>query len=384
MNWLTRRFKTLWCRWKAYRLSKRHDIPPPTGRHYFLDSAYIALGRNLEKHCKHAQRLNEHDSHHDIPGELIYAHDLLLGIIASILEANAGQPIPTTDENVRRRFVLSAAFIQGILLCVQSITRGLYIQAGSLIRQEYEVVILLHEILEKKRKDGKKANPVNSPWGHGKELNPILCDLAHLSRHHLLEKIVGYNTTWGDYASFLPQYRKDKTAEFYGLHTGLVLNLVRNLILLYSQIAGYKPDTRELDVLKTVSGILMKHQVMAIPIMVSNLDTSVLFYQKVLAVAGYKLFIRDSNEAVFVLKEGQNNFGNVVLVQGTGGVARHGHITIEVPDIQSVKEFHNVALEGGGRDGGNPTENIGERGKSFETFIFDFDNNKIGVCAVKK
>lgn len=179
------------------------------GRHYFLDSGYISLGRIYERRCEHARMFNRRDSVKDIPGELIHAHTLLMGVIASILEVNSNKQVPTTGEETQRKFVLLMSFIQGISLCEQSILQGLYLQAGSLVRQEYETLILLNEVQKGRRRDGKSPNPANFPWDN-RGLYPLLSALTHLSNHYLLEAIVGYNTTWGDYASALPQYRKNK------------------------------------------------------------------------------------------------------------------------------------------------------------------------------
>src|SRR3954469_23667913 len=52
-----------------------------------------------------------------------------------------GRPV-AGDEKTRRRFVLTAAFVQGIPLCQQAVLSALYLQAGNLLRQEFECLAL--------------------------------------------------------------------------------------------------------------------------------------------------------------------------------------------------------------------------------------------------
>lgn len=379
MNWFVLRFNKLWERLLFYRFRRRRNIPPPVGRHYFIDSSYIAIGRMYERRSDHARWLNQQDSIRDIPAELIYAHDSLLGVVAATLEENSGKQVPSENEEIRRKFVLLMSFIQGISLCEQSILQGLYLQAGSLVRQEYETLILLNEVQKGRRRDGKSPNTTNFPWD-SRGLYPLLSALTHLSNHYLLEAIVGYNTTWGDYASALPQYRKNKTIELYGLHIGLLLGAVENLALFYIKTFDYKPEHREQEVLKAVTGILMKHRFFTTPIMVSDLDKSVGFYEKILDVAGYCLSGRDSKEALFILKQGTNNFGSIFLKKGNGGIAKHGHIVIEVSGVEIVKRFYSTALESGGKDAGVPKQYPEYGVDYYGSFILDFDSNKIGVA----
>src|SRR3989344_6049603 len=235
----------------------------PEGDHYFIDSGYITTGRNYEKHSENARQLNRKDGLVHMR-ELIHAHTLLLGVIGKMLKVNANKPALIMNEVISRRFVLTAAFIQGISLCEQSILQGLYLQAGNLIRQEYETLGLLAETKAGKRKDGKVGNAKHVPR-NGDKLYGMLSSFAHLSDHKILDSIIGYNTTWGDFASTVPQYQKENAARLYSFHTTEVLGIVEELQNLYGEIYGYKPDDRESEVVDVAYSVLVKHGVFKIP-----------------------------------------------------------------------------------------------------------------------
>ncbi len=230
-------------------------------KHFFIDSGYIAVGKNYIKNCENARSINRKDAFAGIPNELIYAHDLLLGVMGSMLEENNGKRVPAGDSAISRRFVLTAAFVQGISLCEQSILEGLYLQAGNLIRQEFETLGLIDEINKNKRSDRKNVNAKYAPWNGSKHYGELSA-LAHLSDHRILDSIIGYNTTWGDYAATVPQYQKDTTIRLYDFHISMMLKLVYEIKYLYGEVLGYNANERENNVIGNVVGILEKHKIL--------------------------------------------------------------------------------------------------------------------------
>lgn len=196
--------------------------------------------------------------------ELVDAHALLLGVIGSMLEEHNGKPVPVADESVARKFVLTAAFIQGITLCEKSILDGLYLQAGSLIRQEYETLILLNEIKAGTRRDGKVGNAKHAFWKGNKHYGELSA-LAHLSNHQILESIIGYNTTWGDFASTTPSYQRENALRLYGFHTSMLLGLVEELKDLYTKMYNFTLSDRESKILDIVASVLIQAKVFKTP-----------------------------------------------------------------------------------------------------------------------
>jgi hypothetical protein len=155
--------------------------------------------------------------------------------------------------------VLTAAFIQGISLCQKAILSSQYLQAGNLLRQEYECLCLLREIEKGRRQDGKQANAKHAPWNGSRHYGELSA-LAHLSDHKILESIIQYNTSWGDFSSLVPQYKKEDTKLLYGFHVAMFLDLVFELRDLYSEMYGFQFNDSDKEVMNNVIGILMDNQ----------------------------------------------------------------------------------------------------------------------------
>jgi len=231
--------------------------------HYFIDGGYISLGRNYEKNHKQSCYFNERESCIDMR-ELNLAHTLLIGVLASLLEKHNGKKVPISDEKISRKFVITAAFIQGVFLCERAILQGEYLQAGTLLRQEYEALVLLSEIRENKRKDGIPANARYAPW-KGSRFYGELCSIAHLSDHRILNSLVGYNTSWSSYAATVPQYQKINGSKLYAWHTAYLFGLLEELHAFYEELYGYKCNQREADAINNALSILVKHKVFKTP-----------------------------------------------------------------------------------------------------------------------
>ncbi len=225
-------------------------------KHYFIDSRYIGIGKQYEKYCENARSTNLSESLFD-HDEFVKAHTLLLGVIGTMLEDNANMPV-SGNETDKRRFVLTAAFIQGISFCEGSILQSLYLQAGTLIRQEFENIGLITEVNVNKRSDGKQVNARHAPWKGSKHYGELSA-LAHLSNHKILESILGCKNTWGDFSSTVPQYKKETTSRLYGFHLAMVLNFVYELKDLYFDMYKYDLDESQYAVLDNVSGILKQN-----------------------------------------------------------------------------------------------------------------------------
>ena len=226
-------------------------------KHWFIDSGYVGIGDDYQIHSQKAVDINKSQSIQEF-NFLNFAHRLLLGLIGSMLEIHQNRPV-AGDDKTRRRFVLTAAFVQGIPLCQQAVLSAMYLQAGNLIRQEFECLALLREIERGTRKDGKQVNAKHAPW-NGSSHYGELSSLAHLSDHKILESIIQYNTSWGDFSSMIPLYQRENIKRLYGFHISMVLDLVFELRDLYSDMFGFQFDEREESVLSTVIGIVMENE----------------------------------------------------------------------------------------------------------------------------
>ncbi|HUN54913.1 MAG TPA: hypothetical protein VMU29_07140 [Smithella sp.] len=266
IDWHLRHQKNCACREMPKSLAKYVNASrekPFKEPHYFIDSGYIAIGKNYATHQQQAQSHNLQESSVDMQ-ELQAAHTLLLGVIGAILEEHDGKKIPASEEAISRKFVITAVLIQGILLCEQTILCGLYVQAGALIRQEFDALAALSEIRQGKRKDGITPNAKNAPW-KGKRHYGELSSLTHLSDHKILDTLIGYNTSWGDFASTVPQYQKINGTRLYATHIAYVLALVEELLGFYGEIYDYASDQREKDVIDNAYSILIKYGIFKEP-----------------------------------------------------------------------------------------------------------------------
>lgn len=138
--------------------------------------------------------------------------------------------------------------------------QGEYLQAGALVRQEYEALVVLSEIRCGKRKDGVTPNAKYAPWKGSRHYSELSA-FAHLSDHKILDTLIGYNTSWGSFSSTVPQYQKINGSRMYARHTAYLLGLVEEIRALYEEMYGYKCSQREIDVIDNSFSILTKHGV---------------------------------------------------------------------------------------------------------------------------
>lgn len=222
-------------------------------KHWIIDSRHLAIGREYEKLSSHARELNTKQSAKDHKS-LDEAHTLLISVIASITELHEGKAVPEKFEG-KKRLTLTAAFIQGIGLCKESILNSLYVQAGTLLRQEFECLCLLNEIANAQQRDLKQDN-ARYVLCDGTPRYGELSELAHLSDRTLLESVMQHATDWGDYSSAVPQYHPKTTDRLFGLHITLVLDFIHELKTLYSDVWEFHFSDDDLAILGHVEGIL--------------------------------------------------------------------------------------------------------------------------------
>lgn len=227
--------------------------------HYFIDSGYIGIADDYEKLCGLAWDFNHKTSLTEMR-QINQAHTLLLGVLSNMLELNAGKRVLVEDESIDHRFGITAALIQGVSLCEKSILYGLYLQSGSLLRQEFDGLTALSEIKSNERKDGKAPNAKHAPWKGSRHYGELSA-LTHLSDRKILDAIVAHPTTWGGSgASTIPQYRKENAERLYAFHTAMVLEIVLELQRLYGEVYSYESDDREKEVIDVAYSILVKHK----------------------------------------------------------------------------------------------------------------------------
>lgn len=100
------------------------------------------------------------------------------------------------------------------------------------------------------------------------------------------------------------------------------------------------------------------------------------FYDPLMALLGYRS-VRDYPHS---LDYGVNDviFSVETPVNGSAATAGNGvHICFQAGDREAVREFHRLALELGGTDGGAPGVRPNYDAHYYGAFIYDPDGNKI-------
>jgi catechol 2,3-dioxygenase-like lactoylglutathione lyase family enzyme len=112
---------------------------------------------------------------------------------------------------------------------------------------------------------------------------------------------------------------------------------------------------------------------------VQNVDSSVRFYEAVLAELGYKLISRDTSGAGFALN-GEAALWLYATAQLSGCSA---HLAFRAGDQLAVNRFHAAGIKTGGRDNGPPGLRTDYSPTYYAAFLLDPDGNNIeAVCAL--
>lgn len=111
---------------------------------------------------------------------------------------------------------------------------------------------------------------------------------------------------------------------------------------------------------------------------VQNLDSSVRFYETVLAPLGGLLTGRDSTYAGFgPSKEASVLWLHLHTAKSTGGT----HVAFQAPNRAAVDRFHREGLSAGGRDNGAPGVRADYSPNYYAAFLLDPDGNNVeAVC----
>jgi hypothetical protein len=159
---------------------------------------------------------------------LLDAHLLVTGVLHETLSRKSLIP-GKTNKSITNRRVLIVSFIQGIPICEEAISEGLYVQAAALVRQELETVAAIEEVIENVREDGKTPNVKHVPW----QMNRLYGELntaTHVSDHRYLAEIYRAEER-GDAkpVSVIPTYREGAARNLYAIHVGLLIQVAMHL-----------------------------------------------------------------------------------------------------------------------------------------------------------
>jgi len=182
--------------------------------------------------------------------KLLDAHWLVTGVIYEMLSRKDLVP-GKTSQSIANRRVLIASFLQGISICEEAITEGLYIQAAALVRQELETLAAIEEVVEGIREDQETPNVKHLPW----KMNRLYGELSiatHVSEHGYLAQIYR-SSAEGDArpVSVIPTYRRGAGRNLYAIHICVLVQIALHLHILQceaydsaeSGLKGYEYST---------------------------------------------------------------------------------------------------------------------------------------------
>jgi catechol 2,3-dioxygenase-like lactoylglutathione lyase family enzyme len=115
-----------------------------------------------------------------------------------------------------------------------------------------------------------------------------------------------------------------------------------------------------------------RHQVDHLWLSVSDLASSIRFYEAIAPWAGFEPRGRKDDRAHF----GTRNGGFTIVA---GEPTRAAHLAFPVGDDATVDGFHRTALEAGFRDNGSPGERSEYHAGYYGAFVLDPDGNNVEV-----
>jgi hypothetical protein len=161
---------------------------------------------------------------------------LLYLLVSSVETAQA-----KTEEH-RSSMILIAGYIQGTYVTTDLILEGNYIKASATLKQDYEIMVRLHEIdkqiHKQKHKEGKPPHPANAPESL-RNIYGYTNDIAHIVKEDILTTLLRVEDKNGD-GGFAPVKRLiGKTLEqLFIYETFTKMEILRLALILHREIVG--------------------------------------------------------------------------------------------------------------------------------------------------
>lgn len=134
---------------------------------------------------------------------------------------------------------------------------GLYPQAGTLLRQQHEIVSAVQEYSAGRRKDAKTPH---ATIGMLREMGRIYGDLsgaAHVSHAQLLKDFVAMEMGERRGPSLLPVYHADLTRNLYALHVCYITMMAQLASGIRSELTGDELHDDEMKLISIARRILV-------------------------------------------------------------------------------------------------------------------------------
>lgn len=206
-------------------------------------------------------RLSNREKSKKFLGDILVAHQCALSSVCSLLGRFDGNP-GKTSESLSNRFLIGAAFMQGVDICEEAIVEGCYSQASALVRQELEHVVAMEECKLGIFKHSKTPNVknvkhgMNLLYGHlsGVTHGSNICSMADF--------LAGNECEEKHPALLMPTVREKSVVCLYGIHTSLIMQIANQFNDMFMEMYSAGMDDNEKKLLVLSYKILVKEEIL--------------------------------------------------------------------------------------------------------------------------
>ena len=195
-------------------------------------------------------------------GSLLDAHLLCCATLHNLYSEFLDK-VGISNESISARLSLIASFVQGIDICENSISEGLYTQACALIKQELETVAAVNECFKNIRKQKKTPNVNHVKFGLSKHYG-MLNGISHVSDRNQFEPLFQCVSEIAEKkpVSILPQYNHTICDLLFSIHVLLVLETTEQLGILFYEMYGHALSEPQQKALISIYQILIEENVL--------------------------------------------------------------------------------------------------------------------------
>lgn len=139
-----------------------------------------------------------------------------------------------TSKSIEERLFLIAAFIQGVSITENAILEAQYIKAAAIMKQDYEIITRIQQVIEGKAIQGDNPNAKYAPKG-ASFVNGYLNDIAHISKIDVLKFYLGSQVNkFG--IEIAPAIKEEQMKTFYLYFMMICVEINETAISLYKEI----------------------------------------------------------------------------------------------------------------------------------------------------
>lgn len=206
--------------------------------HPFPDfSVLLREGVNLEAAIYEAGARIREQSKADFPAEFTDTRLLLFTALSRLATCKSGVP-GASSPSISHRLILNATFVQGLAMTETLVMEGQYAKAAAALKQDYELLVRVREVLAGTDKHGVTPQVRHAPDGSQRYYGD-LNKLAHPSCLDVLTSVIAsYEEGEARGVSPIPTYVRETAYSLYELHLYLMFEMTREAFRLFEEMYG--------------------------------------------------------------------------------------------------------------------------------------------------